>query len=112
MNRELKDFTVQISGGFASIKVERPLLSVICWSTATCEECKLAKVLLVPDPSLVCHPGQSVLKFPRRLSVSSGEQLNLYATISPLSEEGDKQKEVTKQEHSFVVVEEEREHTP
>lgn len=31
MNRELKDFTGQIPGGFASIRVERPLLSVHCY---------------------------------------------------------------------------------
>ena len=48
MNGELRDLTGQIPGGFAefaAIRAERPLLSVTCWSTATCEEFKLAKVL-------------------------------------------------------------------
>lgn len=64
LNRELSDFTGQIAGGFASGRVERPLLSVIYWSTATCEAATLAKALLVPGPRLVCHAGQSVLFYP------------------------------------------------
>lgn len=35
MKRELKEFAGQIPGDFASLRVERPLLSVICTSTAT-----------------------------------------------------------------------------
>lgn len=62
--------------------------------TATCIE--LAKLLLVPDPNLVRHPRQSVLSFPRRLSVSSGKWLCLYATrpVSPIfrRKRGDKNK--------------------
>lgn len=103
MNRELTDFTGQIPGGFA-LRVERPLLSVICWSTATCEERKLAKALLVPDPSLVCYPGQSVLISP---GASLSPRANGSVCMPPVPCK--KQKEVTKQERSFVVVEEERE---
>lgn len=114
MNRELKDFTAQIPGGFAAIRVERPLLSVTSCSTATCKEFKLAKVLLVPDPSLICHSLPIGPHFLRRLSVSSGEWLSLHTTrpVSPLSEQGDNHREVTKPEYSFVAFAEKRECCP
>lgn len=109
LNRKLKDFTGQILGGFVSVRVERPSLSVICWSTATCEECKLAKVLLVPEPSLACTlTNQSLFpQAPLCLLGRMAPYLRHPCHVPPFNK--GEQSEVKKQEHSVVVVEVEKE---
>ena len=104
MNREFKDFTEQTPGGFAR---ELRDLCYLSAANATCKERKLAKVSLVPDPSLVLgHPGQSILICPGASLSPRGEWPGLNATrpLSPLSEERDIQNEAVEQECSFVVV--------